>query len=70
MLNYKYVISVSSEGLSEETYIEYGDISFRFNAYELEDAYLNHPNASDKIKEDIRNAYELLVFYVNMFSVN
>ena len=75
ILNYKYVISVSSQGLSEQTYIEYGDkdkvgISFIFNAYELEDWYLNHPEATDKIKQDIKNAYALLVFYIEMFSVN
>lgn len=74
-LNYKYVISVSSQGLSERTYIEYGNaekggISFTFNAYELEDWYLNHPEATDKMKQDIKNAYALLVFYIEMFSVN
>ena len=74
-LNYKYVISVTSTGLSEKTIIEYvksdeSGLYFSFNSYELEDKYINNPNASEELKEEIKNLYSLLVYYINVFGAN
>ncbi len=73
-LNYKYIISVSSSGLSEKTIIKYDkdnmNLIFEFNVYELDDASINNLNAMDKLKEEIKNCYSLLDLYINVFSTN
>ena len=74
-LNYKYIITVSSEGLSEKTYInfgteEIGGLSFVYEGYELSEEFLNNEVKNAETINKIKNANALLMLYVEMFSVN
>ena len=43
---------------------------FEFNSYELKDEYINDLNYTDEELDYIRNAYKLLVLYIDVFSID
>ncbi|MBP5407688.1 MAG: hypothetical protein J6Y42_00945 [Bacilli bacterium] len=74
-VDYKYIISATSSGMLEKTTIDFkldNDIGayFEFNSYELKDEYINDLNYTDEELDYIRNAYKLLVLYIDVFSID